>query len=236
MSKRKPFNDCAGYVASLRSGPQGGYVVIYDAAAQGLDASAGRYATSCETHYTLVNTTSVPKARAAMKDPASFCDGCREAGVKPYKSGPERDAETRALPVTKRESLGFGFVLLASPRPGATLAERDVAAELAALGVRHGLEFVADGKNVGRLLGIPGRRLAYGGLPVGEKLRSNALLPPEVQLMSSGIPDLLVTADGTRAPLSKLDGGSPWVGTVGDALKSAPEGTVVIGADVYRVR
>lgn len=149
-----------------------------------------------------------------------------EAGAKPRA---KRAAKRRA----KREPLGFGFVFLEPPR-SASLAERDVFAELEALGARYGLEFVADGKKtVGKLLGAPGWKLAYGGLPVGE-LRSNALLARDVRLTYSGIPDLLVTADGTRAPLSRL-GGALWANTVRDALARASNNTVVIGADVYRV-
>lgn len=75
MTIRKPFNDKAGYVASLRSGFNRGWVVIYNAEEAGLDASAGKYSVSCETHNVLVNVSSLPKARSAMKSP-DFCEAC----------------------------------------------------------------------------------------------------------------------------------------------------------------
>lgn len=78
-SVRKPFNDRAGYRASLRSGAGKGWVVIYEADAQGVDVGGARYAISCETHHTLVGASSMPAARATMKDPQSFCEECREA-------------------------------------------------------------------------------------------------------------------------------------------------------------
>lgn len=74
-SKRKPYNDREGYIASLRSGKNKGWVVIYNAKEAGLDDSDGKYAVVCETHSTIVNTTSLPKARQAMKYP-DFCEGC----------------------------------------------------------------------------------------------------------------------------------------------------------------
>lgn len=75
MSNRKPYNDRAGYIASLRSGAGRGWIVIYDATRANLDASAGRYAVSCETHSVLANVSSMPKARSAMKCP-DFCEAC----------------------------------------------------------------------------------------------------------------------------------------------------------------
>jgi hypothetical protein len=76
MTSRKPYNDKEGYIASLRSGIMKGWVVIYDAEKAGLDASDGRYAIVCETHNQIVNTTSMPKARTAMKA-VDFCSECR---------------------------------------------------------------------------------------------------------------------------------------------------------------
>lgn len=85
MSKRKPFNDRAGYIASLRSGANRGWVVIYKAEDQGLDLNGEnhkelglpdlKYAVVCETHFTLVGTTSIPKAREIMKA-VDFCEAC----------------------------------------------------------------------------------------------------------------------------------------------------------------
>lgn len=73
MSKRKPYNDCAGYIASRRNEINRGWVVIYVASEQGLDTSDGKYATVCEKH----STTSVPKARPFLKYP-EFCEACME--------------------------------------------------------------------------------------------------------------------------------------------------------------
>jgi hypothetical protein len=75
MSKRKPYNIDAGYIASLRSGINKGYVVIYNAKEHGLDDTDGKYAVVCKTHGTIVNTTSLPKARAIMKA-VDFCEAC----------------------------------------------------------------------------------------------------------------------------------------------------------------
>lgn len=75
MTKRKPYNDREGYIASLRSGADRGWVVIYEAEKAGLDDSCGRYAVVCETHKVIVNTTSMPKARHTMKA-VDFCEEC----------------------------------------------------------------------------------------------------------------------------------------------------------------
>ena len=76
-SKRKPYNNRAGYIASLRSGLNHGWVVIYDAVSQGMDVD-GRYAIVCETHSTLIGATSLKQARQVMKDPNFFCEGCEK--------------------------------------------------------------------------------------------------------------------------------------------------------------
>ena len=75
MSNRKPFNDRAGYIASRRNVINRGWVVIYLAKEQGLDETAGKYAVVCETHNTILQTTSLPKARPCMKYP-EFCETC----------------------------------------------------------------------------------------------------------------------------------------------------------------
>jgi len=74
-SKRKPYNDRAGYVASLRSGANGGWVVIYKAGEQGIDVDGCRYAVVCETHGTLCGSTSQKDARVLMKS-VEFCEAC----------------------------------------------------------------------------------------------------------------------------------------------------------------
>ena len=83
-SIRKPHNALAGYIASLRSNPRKGWVVIYDSAKQQLDATAGRYVTVCESHGQTEYATSMPAARVGLKDPTTFCVYCRyEAGEGP---------------------------------------------------------------------------------------------------------------------------------------------------------
>lgn len=61
-SRRKPHNTDAGYIASRRhptvKGMPGvggeGWVVIYEAEAQGIDTEGARYVTVCWTHHTLI--------------------------------------------------------------------------------------------------------------------------------------------------------------------------------------
>jgi hypothetical protein len=74
-SKRKPFNDCAGYIASRRNVINNGWVVIYLAAEAKLDESGGKYAVVCETHNTICNVTSMKLARPFLKIP-EFCEEC----------------------------------------------------------------------------------------------------------------------------------------------------------------
>lgn len=76
-SIRKPHNQDAGYIASLRSGLNKGYIVIYNTEEQGLSSNDGKYAVVCQTHNQIVNTTSLPKARASMKCP-DFCSECSQ--------------------------------------------------------------------------------------------------------------------------------------------------------------
>jgi hypothetical protein len=85
-SNRKPYNNRAGYLSSLRSGAGRGWVVIYDAAAAGLDATGGRYAIACETHHTLTNAKSMPAARSSMKE-VGFCEECTAARLRAGSRG-----------------------------------------------------------------------------------------------------------------------------------------------------
>jgi hypothetical protein len=79
-NERKPHRLEAGYIAELKNRRTGvGYVVIYLAKEQKLDDSYGKYAVVCTTHNTLVNTTSLPLARSAMKA-VDFCEGCMVYG------------------------------------------------------------------------------------------------------------------------------------------------------------
>ncbi|MDB4947417.1 MAG: hypothetical protein JWM27_66 [Gemmatimonadetes bacterium] len=80
QSTRKPYNDRVGYFASMRSGPTSsdgrGWVVIYDAAAAGIDTDGCRYAVVCETHSTVSGVQGERLARKTMHAPASFCEAC----------------------------------------------------------------------------------------------------------------------------------------------------------------
>ena len=76
MSKRKPFNDCAGYIASRHNLINSGWVVIYLAEAQGFDPADGKYLVVCELHHTNLQTASLRLARPLLKYP-DFCDECR---------------------------------------------------------------------------------------------------------------------------------------------------------------
>lgn len=74
MSKRKPHNDHAGYVAMLRNPLSGGHVTIYEAAAAQIDVD-GRYAVVCDVHGTICGQTSLRAARGLLKFP-EFCEAC----------------------------------------------------------------------------------------------------------------------------------------------------------------
>lgn len=78
MSKRKPYNEYAGYVASLRSGANRGWVVIYKAEDQGFDTGGDKYGVVCETHHTICPAPNLKLARVIMKCP-DFCEECMEA-------------------------------------------------------------------------------------------------------------------------------------------------------------
>ncbi|MBI4397292.1 MAG: hypothetical protein HY548_09365 [Elusimicrobia bacterium] len=75
MSRRKPYNEYAGYVCSRRNQINGGWVVIYKAEEAGLDPAGGPWVAVCETHKTVCNTASLPKARPFLKIP-EFCEEC----------------------------------------------------------------------------------------------------------------------------------------------------------------
>lgn len=74
---RKRHNQEAGYVAE-RMNPfvRGQKVVIYRAAAQGIDVDGATYAVVCDAHGTLVGEASIPRARVVMKRPDNFCEAC----------------------------------------------------------------------------------------------------------------------------------------------------------------
>lgn len=74
MSKRKPFNENAGYIASRRNELNRGWVVIYRSDEAGIDVGA-KYAVVCELHGTMTGVSSVQKARRLLKYP-DFCEQC----------------------------------------------------------------------------------------------------------------------------------------------------------------
>jgi hypothetical protein len=118
-SIRKPYNDRAGYVASLRSGAAAGWVVIYEAADAGLDVGGARYAVCCESHGTLVGCGGLKGARSSMKAPASFCEACEAA----HASQAGMVAAQAALQATRQPAQGTD-----APKP----TRRDWRAEKAA--------------------------------------------------------------------------------------------------------
>ena len=75
MSKRKPHNGNAGYVAERIYQPSGSHIVIYVADEQWIDVKPDKYAVVCSKHGTLCGITSIPKARVLMKCP-EFCEEC----------------------------------------------------------------------------------------------------------------------------------------------------------------
>ena len=75
-SNRKPFNDCAGYVASKINPATGIHNVIYIAADAGIDAEH-KYVTVCEGHKQMISSTSIPKARVDMKNASQWCSKCQ---------------------------------------------------------------------------------------------------------------------------------------------------------------
>jgi hypothetical protein len=75
MSVRKPFNDCAGYVASKKNPFTGTSNVIYIASEQGIETD-GKYITVCEGHRQMVSSANIPNARIDMKDASQWCSEC----------------------------------------------------------------------------------------------------------------------------------------------------------------
>lgn len=72
------FEQCAGFKRSARTGKGKGWVVIYEAEAQGIDVGGDRYAVSCETHNTVVGAPTMRDALVVMRNPGNFCDDCRD--------------------------------------------------------------------------------------------------------------------------------------------------------------
>jgi hypothetical protein len=74
---RKPFNERAGYIASLKNSLTNIHNVIYIASEQGIDAD-GKYITVCEKHGQMVSSKNLPNARKSMKDASQWCSKCQE--------------------------------------------------------------------------------------------------------------------------------------------------------------
>lgn len=75
MSKRKPHNQDAGYIAEKQY--QGSHIVIYRADEQGIDVGSDKYAVVCSAHSTICGASSLPLARLSMKYP-EFCQDCMD--------------------------------------------------------------------------------------------------------------------------------------------------------------
>jgi hypothetical protein len=73
MSKRKPHNQDAGYIAERLF--NGSHIVIYIASEQGIDVDGNKYAVVCSKHSTIAGTNSQKDARVIMKYP-EFCEEC----------------------------------------------------------------------------------------------------------------------------------------------------------------
>lgn len=77
MSVRKPFNDCAGYVASRKNPFTNIHNVIYVASEQGIEAPY-KYVTVCEGHKQMISSKNISNARIDMKDASQWCSKCSE--------------------------------------------------------------------------------------------------------------------------------------------------------------
>ena len=93
MSRRKPHNDIAGYVAELKCHrPCGGHIVIYDRknGADWIDAD-DRYIVMHEPSSLHVSVTNMPTARDLMKD-AARGEGQAQADIIPGEGSNTEDA------------------------------------------------------------------------------------------------------------------------------------------------
>jgi len=73
MSKRKPHNQDAGYIAERQF--KGSHIVIYIADKQSIDVDGNKYAIVCSEHSTICGTNNQQDARVIMKYP-DFCESC----------------------------------------------------------------------------------------------------------------------------------------------------------------
>ena len=78
VSKRKPYNEYEGYVASRRNPITGGWLVLWDTSkTDQFDSSDGRWVTTCETHHTICNHRNQKIARSHLPT-AGWCEECMD--------------------------------------------------------------------------------------------------------------------------------------------------------------
>lgn len=130
VSRRKPYNDRAGYLASLRSGPEQldgkcGWVVIYNTEAQGLDSDGGPWSVVCETHGTIVQVSSQRAARSVMKAGSNeFCDCCRQTCTEGFFDKNEKCPNCGYTRETHERCASMEAALDAIPSPQTTYRRR----------------------------------------------------------------------------------------------------------------
>lgn len=86
MAKRShsnPHADEAGYVAASLNARTGQYVVLYDGRLAGFDTSEGHWTVFCVTHGSFCCETNQRRARKLMKEPAVWCEECRDVDEAP---------------------------------------------------------------------------------------------------------------------------------------------------------
>ena len=72
------YTQLAGYRYQKRSPVTSLPVVVYSAAAQGLDATDDRWITVCEGHGDTVASATLALAIDAARTPHDWCDSCRD--------------------------------------------------------------------------------------------------------------------------------------------------------------
>jgi len=75
------YRSLAGYRHQRRNDITGQPVVVYDATAQGMDASDGRWMIVCEGHSELVVTDTLALARSAAREPQEWCSQCQDVSA-----------------------------------------------------------------------------------------------------------------------------------------------------------
>lgn len=75
MPITNPFKKYAGYRARKKNSYTGNYNVLYDGDTQQLDTSDGKWVTVCEEHGTVLNHTTLAKAKKFLEE-AEWCEKC----------------------------------------------------------------------------------------------------------------------------------------------------------------